>query len=109
MSKYFKVAGLTTINEEWGEEPEDFCVQLHCELTSDGPGGEAFVVTVLSPVALARGLDGSERVDWGRGCLFMKDYSAPLIEAELQLFIDKSGADTWDALSQYVGKFFEWI
>lgn len=109
MSKKFRVAGLTTINEQWGDEADDFCVQLHCELTSDDPGGEAFVVNVLSPATFAKGLDDPHSVGWGRGCLFMRDYSATVVQAELQSFIDRSEATTWDELSEYVARFFDWI
>lgn len=109
MSKKFNVTGLTTINEEWGDEPDDFCIQLHCELADEEPGGEAFVVTVMSPKVLARGLTDPHTVDWGRGCLFMRDYSAPAVRAELQRFVDQCQADTWDELSDYVGRYFDWI
>ncbi|MCH9686728.1 MAG: immunity 8 family protein [Deltaproteobacteria bacterium] len=108
-TKRFNVTGLTMINEEWGDEPDDFCIQLHCELKDGNPGGEAFVVTVMSPRVLARGLTEPNTVDWGRGCLFMRDYDASAVQEELQRFVDQGRAKDWTELSEYVGRFFDWI
>lgn len=109
MKKKFSVTGLTTIYEDWGDDPQEFCIQLHCEVASDDSGGEAFVVTVMSPAAVARSLGDTQSIEWGRGCLFMADYSSRAVQVELQRFIERSNAATWDELADYVTRYFNWI
>lgn len=91
----FRVARLTKIHEFWGEEPTEFSVQLHCEVTKAGDrGGEAFQVTVASLHQLPRELQGESRIAFGRGYIFMLDYDERIAISQLQTLLDGSGSSS---------------
>jgi hypothetical protein len=106
----FKITALTKIREDWGDEPGQFLVQLHCELSEEGDlGGEAFQVTVTSPSHLSRDLSKADGVELGRGYLFMLDYDEKQISSRLQDLVNASAATTWHALESFITKYFDWI
>lgn len=109
-SSPFKVSGLSKIHEHWGEDPSEFVLQFHCEVIRQGePGGEAFQVTVASPVQLAKELEHGGGVQLGRGYIFTLDYDERTVVSRLQTLLDGSGATSWEELVAYVAKYFNWI
>jgi len=109
-SSPFKVSGLSKIHEHWGDDPSEFLLQFHCEVSKHGePGGEAFHVTVASPLQLSKELSHGEGIQLGRGYIFMSDYDERAIVSRLQTLLDGSGATSWEELAAYVTKYFNWI
>jgi hypothetical protein len=109
-SSVFRVADLTKTHEHWGENATEFLVQLHCEVTKAGdPGGEAFQVTVASPQQLARELGGGGEVEFGRGYMFMLDYDEREVLSRLKGLLDRSQSATWEQLSSFVTRYFDWV
>ena len=51
----FEAYQLSIINQNWGDEPDDFFVQAHCEVREKGSaGGEAFELNIVSPKRIKR-------------------------------------------------------
>ena len=108
----FKVVELNIVTEKWGDEESDFYLKVHAEVKEDGAaGGEAFVVDVISPKSLASNFPKGDQFayEFGRGYLLVNDYNKPKIIESLQGTIDRSGANNWDELFTYVGKYFDWV
>jgi hypothetical protein len=106
----FRLRALTKISEHWGDDPGQFLVQLHGEVSQEGSaGGEAFHVTVASPSQLSRDLVAADGIELGRGYLFMIDYDEKQISFRLQQLIDSSSATSWEGLVAFVAKYFDWI
>ncbi|MFP2905389.1 Imm8 family immunity protein [Pyxidicoccus sp. 3LFB2] len=106
----FKVAGVTKLHEQWGEDAAEFLVQLHCEVVKSGePGGEAFQVIVASPQQLSRELQRERRGEFGRGYMFMLDYDEREVVSNLQRLLDRSGSSSWQELASFVTRYFDWI
>lgn len=107
----FSIDQLTIIREEYGDDVDDFCVQLHCEVTSPSTrGGEAFDVTVISPARMQADLEASSNdVEFGRGYVIMRDFDQSALRRELQKLIDGSGASTWAELHNYITRYFDWV
>jgi hypothetical protein len=105
----FRLERLTKIRENFGDADGLFLVECHAEVTRRGdPGGEAFKVTVASPLQLAREIsDGA--VEFGRGYLFMLDYDEGAIVSSLQKMLDGSHESKWSELKSFVDRYFDWI
>lgn len=109
-SSPFKVSGLSKIHEHWGDDPNEFVLQFHCEVIRHGePGGDAFHVAVASPLQLAKELKHGDGIRLGRGYIFTLDYDERAIISRLQTLLDGSGAATWEELETYITKYFAWI
>ena len=106
----FRVSGLSKIHEHWGDDPNEFLLQFHCEVVKSGePGGDAFHVTVASPLQLSQELRHDDGIEFGRGYIFTLDYDERAIISRLQTLLDGSGASSWDELVSYVSKYFDRI
>jgi hypothetical protein len=107
----FSIASLTKVKEYWGDGAGEFSVQLHVELcSSESAGGEAFVVSVISPAQLARELsESASKLDFGRGLLLMLDYDENVIIEHLQKFVSVSDGSDWVSLRQRVSRYFNWL
>jgi hypothetical protein len=107
----FEAYQLSIINQNWGDEPTDFSIQVHCEVKETGkPGGEAFLVNLISPNSLNTELFDEEfRSKFGRGYLIINDYDEVKILLTLQKLIEGSCASNWNELISYVEKYFDWI
>ncbi len=109
----FQVFELVIISEYWGNDPNEFLIQLHCEVsTQDEPCGEAFLVKVVSPEALMgilHPIDDYFSFEFGRGYLIADDYDEKTIKDLLNRFIKSANPQNWDELYQFVGKYFDWL
>lgn len=107
----FSVEKLTVLHQEFGDDPAQFCVQLHCEVTSSSTkGGEAFSVTAISPARLQADLESSpDGVEIGRGHVLMLDYNETILRSRLQTLLEAARASSWTDLQQYISRFFDWV
>lgn len=112
MGTQFRVYSMSLIREYWGEDPNDFMVQFHCEIEEVGePGGEAFAVTVMSPRQLEKELLGTREneLELGRGMLFCTDFNKKAVMARLQKLVDSIRATSWEDLHAGIDRYFDWI
>ena len=102
----FSVRELTVIHESFGDHPEHFTALLHDEVVASGtPGGEAFVVNVVSPSVLAR----VDEPELGRGMVVATDYDLAAIQARLNRLVQYAPVTDWDSLVGYVDRYFDWV
>jgi hypothetical protein len=106
----FIVSAINKIHESWGEDTDDFFVQAHFEVEQEGgSGGEAILVCIASPKALASQLAKMLEPEIGRGYLLMEDYDEQSALMRLQALVDSSGAETWEQLQRFLERYFDWI
>jgi hypothetical protein len=106
----FLIEGLTVIRKDFGERPSDFYAHIQCELTAHTGGGEAFSVNVISPTRLQSDLEGSrDRIELGRGYLFVLDYDENEVKQRLQALVDAANASTWSELRTWISMYFDWV
>lgn len=107
----FQVYQLSIINQYWGEESDDFFVQVHCEVREkDSNGGEAFQLNIVSPKAFCNELKtDSFRYEYGHGYFFVNQYVERNILCAIQKLIDASQALSWEELISKTSKYFTWI
>jgi len=111
MKPNFVASKLNFINEEWGTSPDDFIVQAHCEITCDGqPGGEAFIVNLVSPKRLEKMLRlGAEPVIGGHDFFIMENVNEGNVLALIQAMLYRTKANTWKELIDLTSVAFQWI
>jgi hypothetical protein len=108
----FYIDQINLVSERWGDDVDDFFHQAHCEVKCDGsPGGEAFIVNIVSPIALQKEFSENEAFTYeiGRGFLIVNDYDKNSISKALQRLIDAGSADSWDGLCTYLERYFDWV
>jgi hypothetical protein len=106
----FKVADLNIIIERHNDpEFKEFFIQAHCEIVdeSNPKGGEAFIVNIVSPLYLKAYIGDS--VEIGRGLILSNDFDKEKIKSRIQILINKSNASTWNELSTFIEKYFDWV
>lgn len=106
----FKVTDLNIITEKHSDpEFKDFFIQAHCEITDElsAQGGEAFIVNIVSPLFLKNKIGDS--VELGRGLILLNDFDKEKVKRKIQGLINKSNAKTWDELTPFIAKHFDWI
>ncbi len=106
---YFKVKDINIITEIHDEEYKNFYIQAHCEIieATNPIGGEAIIVNIVSPLYLENNLENS--IKFGRGLILCNDYDKLKIMNQLQSLIEKSKSNTWQELSIYIEKYFNWV
>ena len=111
MKSKFIAKKLNLISEELGPSPNDFAIQSHCEIACEGePGGEAFIVHLISPTALARMLKlGAEPVIWGHDVFIMESVDEDKVLATIQQILYKVNADSWQELIKLTSSMFKWV
>lgn len=108
----FEVYDLNVISAAWGDDPDDFFVQAHCEVRSPGEhGGEAFSAYIVSPKALQGEMSATEgfSFEYGRRFLIVSDFDKTAILEALQRLVEASRASTWSDLVFYIERYFDWL
>ncbi len=107
----FKVSQLSVIREVWGDDVDDFWIEVHCEVQSQTePGGEAFSLSIVSPKSLLTELNGEDfRAEYGRGFIITNHFDQNKIIGKLQKLVDGSEASSWKELIDYMSKYFDVI
>ena len=72
----FEAYDLNVINQRWGEDKDDFFIQLYCEVREKSQlGGEAFNLYMVSPKAfLKEFLSDNSYYEFGHSYLFVNDF-----------------------------------
>lgn len=111
MNLKFIAKKLNFINEEWGSSPDDFIIQAHCEIACEGePGGEAFIVNLVSPKRLEKMLrTGAEPVIEGHDLFIMESVNEANVLALIQAMLYRTKANTWKELMDLTSVAFQWI
>ncbi|TDL51618.1 hypothetical protein E2R60_18495 [Paenibacillus dendritiformis] len=103
-----EIKAIHIFSEDWGDEPEDFCVKLEADIGIEGiNGSEIFKFTIISPKYLGKLLTGNE-VKVGRGLLITNDFNINKVEHEIEKIIKACSSDSWDKTSLLLSRFAQW-
>lgn len=108
----FYIDEINLVSEQWGNDVDDFFHQAHCEVKcQDSPGGEAFIVNIVSPKALQKEISTAEGFAYeiGKGLFIVNDYDKNSISKALQKLIDGGNAESWDSLCSYLKRYFDLV
>lgn len=97
---------LTSIDEDWGDNPQDFWLQLEADIgiKGDEASAEVFTVYAVSPMRLTKMLEIDD-IELGRGLFIMADFNIKKLESRLKKLLLHCERHSWDesvkAISQY--------
>lgn len=92
----FEVKIISRVSEEWGEEPDEFSVEVYCEVSCSEDGEyEGVQAYVTSPAWMQKVLQWDSEPIVIRGVIVAADYNEKSIGARLSKLVrnEKSWAD----------------
>ncbi|MCC3381255.1 Imm8 family immunity protein [Paenibacillus farraposensis] len=103
-----QLVSFTVISEEWGDDIEDFAVDVQIDIGPyNSEGADTFSFRVISPKRLEQYLDGNN-VEIGRGIFIMKDYNIGAIQSQVNRLLDKCRGDSWIEVAILLSRYFHW-
>lgn len=103
-----KLEAMTVIDENWGEEYDDFSISIEIAVGPDGEkGSENFFFTVISPKRLESIIE-INGIEFGRGLLIMKEYNYEKVKNRILLLLEKCKRDTWIGVATSIAKYARW-
>lgn len=103
-----KLVSFTVIHEEWGDDIENFAVDVQIDIgPSTSEGADTFSFRVISPRRLEQYLDGND-LEIGRGIFIMKDYKIGAIQSQVNRILDKCQGDSWKGVALLLSRYFHW-
>ena len=86
-------------------DPLDCSVLLHAEIgPADTEGADSFAFAAVTPASLQR----ESAPVWGRGYLFLPEFSWPAVEQALEKLLMHAARPTWDQVATELNKELRW-
>ncbi|MBW0933819.1 MULTISPECIES: Imm8 family immunity protein [Priestia] len=100
---------LTSIDEVWGDDPQDFWIELEADIgiKNDEDSAEIFTIYAVSPLRLNTMLETAD-IELGRGFFIMNDFNIKKIEERLKKLILHCGRSNWSESAKIINRYAIW-
>jgi hypothetical protein len=106
----FLAKSLNIISRSQDADPDDFMLQVHCELESDAtPGGEAMIALVASKQRVDKMMKVSEGALWVGNLIIVHAFDEAEVLQRIQAIVDATRAQDWKQLEERTSWLFEWV
>lgn len=103
------VKAITNINEDWGEEADDFFISYQVDVGLENVLGatDMFSFDVISPKRLSKMLE-STYIEVGRGLLLMNDFDQNKVINTVERLVKISQEEKEEDTLSNLSKYFRW-
>lgn len=100
---------LTIMDEDWGEEVDDFWIEIEADIgiKGDSDSAEVFTVYVTSPRRL-RDMVEKSGLEIARGLFIMRDFNIKSVEECLKKILAHCSRKTWNETALAISRYAIW-